>query len=175
MQGQQKCCHLLEKKGAHLMRMQDFQTQQIPHATEPMIMQDFQTHSCWANEYIVFPDTTKTMCYRRATSISCLFISLFTNLLLNGRCRLSHERTLPPCRIYLNIFLVLLFVGRGRTGPYWTRQKFLCKDKLYLAVTFGGSLIISVISRYSLRLQFKKNYGWFISEQREIRSRNAQT
>ena len=38
MQGQQKCCHLLEKKGAYPMRMQDFQTQQIPHATEAIRM-----------------------------------------------------------------------------------------------------------------------------------------
>ena len=43
MQGQQKCCHLLEKRAAHPVRMQDFQIQKIPHATEAMRMQDFQT------------------------------------------------------------------------------------------------------------------------------------
>ena len=41
MQGQQKYCHLLEKKGTHPMRMHDFQTYQIPHATEAIRMQDF--------------------------------------------------------------------------------------------------------------------------------------
>ena len=29
-----KCCHLLEKKVTHPMRMQDFQTQQKPHVTK---------------------------------------------------------------------------------------------------------------------------------------------
>ena len=56
MQGQQKCCHLLEEKGAYPVRMQDFQTQLIPlqqkqsecrisrhTATQPMSIQDFQT------------------------------------------------------------------------------------------------------------------------------------
>ena len=45
MQGQQKYCHLLEKKGTHPMRMQHFRTKQIPHATEAIRMQGFQTHT----------------------------------------------------------------------------------------------------------------------------------
>ena len=49
------------------MRMQDFQTQQIPHITEAIRMQDSQTHSSSANEHTVFPDTTKTTCYESAT------------------------------------------------------------------------------------------------------------
>ena len=63
MQGQQKCYYLLEKNGAHPIRIQDFQTQQIPHATEVIRIQDFKTHSHSANEHAGFPDTKKTTCY----------------------------------------------------------------------------------------------------------------
>ena len=52
------------------MRMQDFQTQQIPYATEPMTMLDFQTQPPSGkelrspNENAGFPDTTNTICNR---------------------------------------------------------------------------------------------------------------
>ena len=73
------------------MRMQDFQTQQIPHTTESMTMQNFQTQQnyvlkkmlptsgeecCSASENAGFPDTTKTMCYTMLTSITCSVIQL---------------------------------------------------------------------------------------------------
>ena len=51
------------------MKIQDFQTQQIPHAPEAMRVQDFQTQEGYsANENAGFPDTTKTTCYQRSTT-----------------------------------------------------------------------------------------------------------
>ena len=60
MQGQQKSCHLLEKKGTHPMRMHDT----IPHATEAIRMQDNNTTCNRSNQNAGFLDTTNTTCNR---------------------------------------------------------------------------------------------------------------
>ena len=55
MQGQQKCCHLLEKKATHPIRMQDFQTQT-------------NTTCNRTNNNAGFPDTTKLHAEENATT-----------------------------------------------------------------------------------------------------------
>ena len=80
MQGQQKSCHLLEKKGTHPMRMHDNNTTcnrsnqnagflDTTNTTCNRSNQNARlpdTHSCLTNQHPAAPDTTKTTCYRIA-------------------------------------------------------------------------------------------------------------
>ena len=94
---QQKCCHLLEKKAAQPMRMQDFQSQQHHMATKAMRMQDFQSQqtTCWRRRPLTSMDDSshnKTTCYQSVTqcwqSITC-YVCLVHLLLCLYSCALG--------------------------------------------------------------------------------------
>ena len=74
MQGQQKCCHLLEKRplAQWECRISRHSKYHMKWSNHNAGFPDTTKSTCWrrsclANEITGFPDTTKTMCYQSAT------------------------------------------------------------------------------------------------------------
>ena len=70
-----KSCHLLDKKGTHLMRMYDNNTT-CNRSNQNASLPD--TYSGSANQHPAAPDTTKTKCYRSAAQCWKAFLVILS-------------------------------------------------------------------------------------------------
>ena len=100
MQGQKKSCHLLEKKGTHLMRMHDNNTtcnRCNPNAgfldtTNTTCNRSNQnarfldTHSHSTNQHPATPDTTKTTCYWSTAQCWKAFLVIIYTTSMGNHC-----------------------------------------------------------------------------------------